>query len=65
MTAVIKIEERSCLYCAWDQPEFALEPCEAQGPQGFYCTREHGHRGPHVACSVRCMTEVWHDEPKV
>jgi len=60
---VVREGENSCQFCAWDvDHHLDLEPCEAVGPLGYYCTRPRGHVGDHVACGSLCLLEVWKDE---
>lgn len=42
--------------------ELGANPCHDKSNLKWYCSREYGHTGPHVACNSRGPLEVWMDE---
>lgn len=55
-------------FCVWCRPSKG-DVCDASGPilqegiSGYFCTRESGHSGPHVACTLGLhQIALWYDD---
>lgn len=51
------MRETVCKFCASTN-----RSCGERSPEGYYCSREAGHKGPHRACG-HCFHEItiWKD----